>query len=178
MYRSKERKGGVNPFSSYMLNKKWTLEEEFNNHMLRFQQVTWSQLILFISAKSTFSRLDCWSSKVFSKWKQKKKSQNPLEWNISIFPLVYGQLDFSYLPSSSWLRSSSTAEKNPRAVIQLSGTERAEVDLNLVVSENIEHTAHQVLYCKPSITHFNFASITYLLCNVLLAKINVFFFIL
>ena len=40
MYRSKERKGGVNPFSSYMLNKKWTLEEEFNNHMLRFQQVT------------------------------------------------------------------------------------------------------------------------------------------
>ena len=27
------------PFASYMLNKKWTLEEEFNNHMLRFQQV-------------------------------------------------------------------------------------------------------------------------------------------
>ena len=23
-----------------MMNKKWTLEEEFNNHMLRFQQVT------------------------------------------------------------------------------------------------------------------------------------------
>ena len=39
-YRSKERKGGVNPFASYMLNKKWTLEEEFNNHMLKFQQVT------------------------------------------------------------------------------------------------------------------------------------------
>ena len=39
-YRSKERKGGRNPFSSYMLNKKWTLEEEFNNHLLRFQQVT------------------------------------------------------------------------------------------------------------------------------------------
>ena len=49
-----------------------------------------AQLIPFIYAKSTFSRLDCWSSKVFSKWKQKKKSQNPLEWNISIFPLVYG----------------------------------------------------------------------------------------
>ena len=39
-YRSKEKKGGRNPFGSYMLNKKWTLEEEFNNHMLRFQQVT------------------------------------------------------------------------------------------------------------------------------------------
>ena len=39
-YRSKERKGGDNPFGSYMLNKKWTLQEEFNNHMLRFQQVT------------------------------------------------------------------------------------------------------------------------------------------
>ena len=39
-YKSKERKGGDHPFSSYMLNKKWTLEEEFNNHLLRFQQVT------------------------------------------------------------------------------------------------------------------------------------------
>ena len=39
-YRSKERKGGKNPFGSYLINKKWTLEEEFNNHMLRFQQVT------------------------------------------------------------------------------------------------------------------------------------------
>ena len=38
-HRSKERKGGDHPFSSYMMNKKWTLEEEFNNHLLRFQQV-------------------------------------------------------------------------------------------------------------------------------------------
>ena len=39
-YRSKEKKGGENPFASYMMNKKWTLEEEFNNHMLRFHQVS------------------------------------------------------------------------------------------------------------------------------------------
>ena len=39
-YRSKDRRGGVNPHASYMLNKKWTLVEEFNNHMLKFQQVT------------------------------------------------------------------------------------------------------------------------------------------
>ena len=38
-YRSKERKGGINPFCSYMINKKWTLDEEFNNHMMRFHQV-------------------------------------------------------------------------------------------------------------------------------------------
>ena len=38
-HRSKDRKGGRIPFASYMLNKKWTMEEEFNNHMLRFQQV-------------------------------------------------------------------------------------------------------------------------------------------
>ena len=38
-YRSKERKSGESPFASNMLNKKWTLEEEFNNHILRFQQV-------------------------------------------------------------------------------------------------------------------------------------------
>ena len=46
-YRSKERKGGLNPFGSFMLNKKWTLEEEFNNHMLRFQQVKCSEFYLF-----------------------------------------------------------------------------------------------------------------------------------
>ena len=39
-YRSKDRKAAKNPFGSYMINKKWSLEEEFNNHMLRFQQVT------------------------------------------------------------------------------------------------------------------------------------------
>ena len=38
-YRSKEIKDGDNPFASYMLNKKWSLEEEFNIHLLRFQQV-------------------------------------------------------------------------------------------------------------------------------------------
>ena len=43
-YRSKDKKGGQHPYGSYMLNKKWTLEEEFNNHMLRFQQVTVSSI--------------------------------------------------------------------------------------------------------------------------------------
>ena len=38
-YRSKQKKGGQSTFVSYMLNKKWTLEEEFNNHLLKFQQV-------------------------------------------------------------------------------------------------------------------------------------------
>ena len=39
-YRSKDKKEtGSSPFSSFMLNKKWTMEEEFSNHMLRFQQV-------------------------------------------------------------------------------------------------------------------------------------------
>ena len=40
-YRSKGKRGG-NPFTSVMMNKKWTLEEEFNNHLLMFQQVTMS----------------------------------------------------------------------------------------------------------------------------------------
>ena len=45
-HRSKERKGGDHPFGSCMLNKKWTLEEEFNKHLLRFQQVTVSSIYL------------------------------------------------------------------------------------------------------------------------------------
>ena len=43
-YRSKERSEGKNNFPSYLLNKKWTLEEEFNNHLLKFQQVTWRSI--------------------------------------------------------------------------------------------------------------------------------------
>ena len=43
-YRSKERKGGKSPWGSYLLNKKWTLEEEFNNHMMRFNQVRVSSI--------------------------------------------------------------------------------------------------------------------------------------
>ena len=38
-YRSKEVKGGDMAFTSYILNKKWTIEKEFNNHLNRFQQV-------------------------------------------------------------------------------------------------------------------------------------------
>ena len=38
-HRSKEKRIDEHPFTSFMLNKKWTLEEEFNKHMLRFQQV-------------------------------------------------------------------------------------------------------------------------------------------
>ena len=41
-HRSKDRKGGENPFASYLMNKKWTMEEEFTKHMLHFQQVTLS----------------------------------------------------------------------------------------------------------------------------------------
>ena len=42
-YRSKDPKDlNRPPFGSYMMNKKWTLEEEFTNHMMMFQQVTGS----------------------------------------------------------------------------------------------------------------------------------------
>ena len=37
-HRGKEKLPNY-PYGSYMMNKKWWLEEEFNNHMLRFQQV-------------------------------------------------------------------------------------------------------------------------------------------
>ena len=43
-YRSKQKKEAKFPFSSYLLNKKWTLEEEFNNHMMRFNQVRVSSI--------------------------------------------------------------------------------------------------------------------------------------
>ena len=45
-YRSKEKSAGRHPVASYMLNKKWSMEEEFNNHILRFQQVTVSSVFI------------------------------------------------------------------------------------------------------------------------------------
>ena len=42
-YRSKEKREGDNPIGSYVMNKKWWLEEEMNLHMMRFQQVTVSK---------------------------------------------------------------------------------------------------------------------------------------
>ena len=38
-HRSKDKKSGLSPFGVFMINKKWTMEEEFNMHILRFQQV-------------------------------------------------------------------------------------------------------------------------------------------
>ena len=55
-HRSKDRKSGENPFGSFMLNKKWTLEEEFNNHMLKFQQVRANSF--YFNKKKSYSRLD------------------------------------------------------------------------------------------------------------------------
>ena len=51
-HRSQERIAGVNPFASFLMNKKWTLGEEFNNHMLRFQQVI--VIPIFVLLKTTF----------------------------------------------------------------------------------------------------------------------------
>ena len=39
-YRSKERREGGYPFNSYLMSKKWSLVEEMNLHIMRFQQVT------------------------------------------------------------------------------------------------------------------------------------------
>ena len=55
-YRSKDKKGGQHPYGSYMLNKKWTLEEEFNNHMLRFQQVR----VIFIDCSNVYFNFLGW----------------------------------------------------------------------------------------------------------------------
>ena len=39
-HRSKDTKQKLgSSFSSYMMNKKWWLEQEFTNHLMRFQQV-------------------------------------------------------------------------------------------------------------------------------------------
>ena len=44
-HRSKDKRGH-NPFGSVMINKKWWLEEEFNNLILQIDQVDIRSLIL------------------------------------------------------------------------------------------------------------------------------------
>ena len=56
-HRSKGRRGGDHPFASFMVNKKWTLEEEFNNHILRFQQVTVSSIFVKKNTKYISGRI-------------------------------------------------------------------------------------------------------------------------
>ena len=38
-HRSANRMIGRHPYGSFLMNKKWTMEEEFTMHMLIFQQV-------------------------------------------------------------------------------------------------------------------------------------------
>ena len=46
-HRSKDKKQDkTSEFTSYMMNKKWWLEEEFNVHMMRFQQVICRYLLI------------------------------------------------------------------------------------------------------------------------------------
>ena len=56
-HRSKDtKKMPYSEFASYMVNKKWWLEEKFNVHMMRFQQV---RCIMINMLDMFHSRLVC-----------------------------------------------------------------------------------------------------------------------
>ena len=58
-HRSKDKKQKPDTdFGSYMMNKKWWLEEEFNLHVMRFQQVK-CRYMLIIQFDIFNSRLVC-----------------------------------------------------------------------------------------------------------------------
>ena len=85
-YRSKDKKAGKNPFASYMMNKKWTLEEEFNNHMLRFQQVTVSSIFILVNYILTF-QAGLVAKEVPFKVKAQDSEPEPLRLEHFYFPL-------------------------------------------------------------------------------------------
>ena len=62
-HRSKEKKVASDPFTSYMMNKKWPLGEEFTNHMLRFQQV-----IVTVIHKFNFLKIAI-PGRIFGQWR-------------------------------------------------------------------------------------------------------------
>ena len=58
-HRSKDKKPTpYSNFPSFMMNKKWWLEEQFNLHMMRFQQVSVSSVDKKSEACND-TRLDC-----------------------------------------------------------------------------------------------------------------------
>ena len=131
-YRS-ERIGGDNPFGSFMLNKKWILEEEFNNHMMRFQQVTVSELFISVKYILTF-QAGLTATEVDFDQKPKDPGPEPLRMEHFYFPLglwFVGLLIslFCFLAEviSNWIRKRSAG--------RLSDMEGAEVD-QVQVSED------------------------------------------
>ena len=127
-YRGKEKVGGINPFASYMLNKKWTLEEEFNNHILRFQQVT-GPAVLFISINFIFTfQAGLLLNEVGFKEEPKDDKPEPL------------RMEHFYLPIGLWfvgllislfcfLAEIINMVIKKRRAVRLSDTEGVEVDL-------------------------------------------------
>ena len=85
-YRSKEKKSGTNPFNSYMMNKKWTLEEEFNNHLLRFQQVAVNCIFIKVRYNLTF-QAGLTATEVGFNEENPDDKPEPLEMEHFYFPL-------------------------------------------------------------------------------------------
>ena len=69
-----------------MLNKKWTLEEEFNNHMMRFHQVTVSSVIISINYILTF-QAGLTVNEVRFKEEKEDDEPEPLRMEHFYFPL-------------------------------------------------------------------------------------------
>ena len=84
------------PFASYLMNKKWWLQEELALHLLRFQQVTFDQLHLFLNINS---RQDYWSldmirTSLFLK-RKKRRSLKSMEHFYLPLVILFGGLFLS-----------------------------------------------------------------------------------
>ena len=108
-YRSRGIQPGLElPYGLTMLNKKWTLEEEYNRHIYQFQQVNINSINKILTS---YPRPGCWSLKLSSQMTTRKNPLNRWEWNISISPWCSGWEDCSCQLQFSWLRSFSNAEE-------------------------------------------------------------------
>ena len=86
-YRSKQKKDWQSPFASYMLNKKWTLEEEFNNHMMRFNQVTVTSIFLHLTLYILTFQAGLTVIEVHFKEEKEADDPEPLRMEHFYFPL-------------------------------------------------------------------------------------------
>ena len=164
-YRSKEKTGGTHLFTSFMINKKWTMEEEFNNHMLTFQQVTVSS--------NNFNKLHFyipgwivshWSS--FQSGKGGRQTRTPENGTFLFRPRTVAGRN---TPVSPLFHSRVNHQPPPEKIQDRHSHGGAPPYLYIALSFFLSSTSTQ--FCWKQWTHFNIYFIS--ISNILMAQINV-----
>ena len=143
-HRSKDKKDLTrSPFASYMINKKWTLQEEFTNHLLIFQQVTEECEFLLFHYILTFQ---AGYTIIENGWNEEEEDDDPVPLRMEHFYFPLGMWLVGILLSAIFLLAEIITHRlrKPKTDVAIAKVEEPSVvlktkgaELDLAVSENI-----------------------------------------